>query len=485
MRQKKPSILTFLIALICIAVYVSAVLIAAYRIYLSVNERQVLAEREFFDLADLSSAAGVLGFMDTPFREAVQDRLGSSQTLRGVIISGPNGEYAFERTQGSVITWVGESPRFSTRFGISATPFFTPLRIEGMRNVTISAVASYIDYDVFIAVMKRTLLAVLIALSTAFITLLVETIRGKDRSAGDAAAAEGVSPAPLQAEDDGGFEPEAAAYAPPFSGDEAPEEDFPDFTIPAAEEGEFSLGDEVPEEEPLFPDFPEPEFPEPDFPGPDFSEEEIPEPVFDEAPETGEPALRDEEIPGEEGPRGLYSPETRIGWEDYTLDRLAAELHRCASFEQDLTLVILQCRETPGPELYRKLAERTVGFFNLRDLIFERRGQGITVILPNVNLERGFSQSEEFHSRILGELAGYLSDPRALCVGISSRSGRLVDAERLLYEASQALAKALSDPVSPIVAFKSDPEKYRSFIQRSGLINLANRETRPPRDGKP
>jgi hypothetical protein len=33
-----------------------------------------------------------------------------------------------------------------------------------------------------------------------------------------------------------------------------------------------------------------------------------------------------------------------------------------------------------------------------------------------------------------------------------------------MVEASEALERALADPVSHIVAFKSDPEKYRAFI---------------------
>jgi hypothetical protein len=430
MRQKRSFGLTFIIALICIGVYVCALLFAAYHIYRNVTERQILAEQEFFDLADISSAAGVLGFMDAPFQEAVQDRLGSSRTLQGVIISGPNGEYAFERKQGAVITWMGDSPRFSVRFGISRNPFFAPLRIEGLRNVTISAVSSYIDYEVFIAVMKRTLLAVLVALTIAFVTFIVETLRRRNLLSAD-----------------------EARPAPPPGPQRSPEEDPPDFNFPG---DDFDLTGEA------SPDFAEPGVP--DLEAADFAE-----PDFDgETPEEGaekESAGEEEDLASPpDGPRGLYSPETKIGWEEYTLDRLASEVHRCAASEQDLTLIVIQCRDKPDRELYRELAEQGVNFFNLRDLIFERKEGGITVIIPNCGLDEGFSSSEEFHNRVMAELPAYFSDPRDLCIGLSSRSGRLVDAERLLIEAAQALEKALEDPVSPIVAFKSDPEKYRAFI---------------------
>jgi hypothetical protein len=165
-------------------------------------------------------------------------------------------------------------------------------------------------------------------------------------------------------------------------------------------------------------------------------------------------------------PQGLYSPRSSIGWEDYTNDRLDSELHRCATFEQDLVLLIIAYTE-PGSspdEKYRHLADTAVDFFNLRDLIFERGDQGITVILPNADLDQGFAEAEDFHNH-LATAFNASSDFR---VGISSRAGRLVDAERLLKEAGEALNKAMHDPVSPIVAFKSDPEKYRAFIRSKG-----------------
>ncbi|MDR2103408.1 MAG: hypothetical protein LBP42_04815, partial [Treponema sp.] len=114
--------------------------------------------------------------------------------------------------------------------------------------------------------------------------------------------------------------------------------------------------------------------------------------------------------------------------------------------------------------LYVRFAEETVNFFALRDLIFEKGKKGITVINPNMDLDQGFMKSEEFHTRLLQTLPEFLTGRSDLCIGLSSRSGRLIDAERLQFEASQALRKALKDPVSPIVAFKSDPEKYRAFI---------------------
>jgi hypothetical protein len=116
---------------------------------------------------------------------------------------------------------------------------------------------------------------------------------------------------------------------------------------------------------------------------------------------------------------------------------------------------------------YKIFAEEAVNFFTLRDLIFEKGDQGIAVISPNIDLEQGFAKSEEFRERILKKLPDSSKTGYALCAGLSSRSGRLIEAERLMFETSEALLKALADPLSPIVAFKSDPEKYRDFVRRN------------------
>ncbi|MDR0589846.1 MAG: hypothetical protein LBG25_04820 [Spirochaetaceae bacterium] len=391
MRQKVSSV----IALICIAVYVLALGIAAYKIITGINARQRLAEREFAELVDISSSAGVLEFMNEPFRAAIQDTLMGSQTLQAVIISGPLGVDTFERERGRSITWVGESPRFKTAFGLSTEPFFRPLRLEGIRNTTISAVSSYIDYDGLINILKYTLLAILAALAIAFSTLLMESFQGKAAAPAGPSRKHDPSPAP---EEGGAFDGENAF----------PDEEF------------------VPEMEPVSGVVPD--------------------------------------VPPDE-PRGLYSPHGNIGWEDYIKDRLSSELHRCAASEQDLALVIIEFKNPQkiSDALFVKFADEAVKYFIHRDLIFEKGTRGISVIIPNIDVDQGLAKSEIFHDQVLQGLSPAFKKTD-LCIGLSSRAGRLIDEERLIFEAEKALEKALRDPVSPVVAFKSDPEKYRAFI---------------------
>jgi len=174
----------------------------------------------------------------------------------------------------------------------------------------------------------------------------------------------------------------------------------------------------------------------------------------------------------EEDPKGLFNPRGNIGWDSYTNERLAAELHRSSSFEQDLVFLAVELK---GPEkvndsLYCKFTEEAVNFFTMRDLIFGKGENGIAVILPNIDLDQGISKSEQFRNRLISKVRELSASQGGvpeieLCIGLSSRSGRLIEADRLILEADSALRKAMADPVSHIIAFKSDPEKYREFIK--------------------
>jgi hypothetical protein len=404
MRQKsthnKTPVITAIIASVCIIVYLAALVFAVVRIYISIDERRMAAEQEFFDIADRASAAAVLGFMDEPFIQTMEDALAASQTLEGLIISGPNGEYAFEKKAGSVINWVNNSPRFKTRFDLYREPLYQHLRIEGLRNVNIRATAGILDYDILTSILKRTLMLILAALILAFFTLLLESLIGKARS------------------------------TPRYR------DNFHDAGGPAGENNGGKAAETF------------------EFSGPSRREETDSDKTGPSHPETVVE------------PKGLFSPHGNIGWEEYTTDRLAAELHRCASFEQDMVFIVMEFKENITEAFYNQFAGDAVNFFTLRDLIFEKGERGISIIYPNIDLDMGFTKSEEFHHRILSKYAEVFKAKTDLCIGLSSRSGRLIDAERLMFEAAEALNRALSDPVSHIVAFKSDPEKYRAFIRR-------------------
>jgi hypothetical protein len=472
----KVPVISTIIAALCIILYFGALSYGALSIYGSVSERRALGDREFDSLADLASAAGVLGFMDEKFIQTIQDAIDGSQTILGVVITGSKGEFAFERERGTVITWVHNSPRFVPRFAVTRPPRYTALRIEGQRNVNIQAVSGYLDYDYCIEILKRTLLLTLFSLTLAFFTLLMDALLAKNRAPGPpqpvkspagegkAAAAvqpekkETVSPAAPDQEEDPQEEAEAAGDED-FDFDD--EDEFPDFDdeeIPNFLPGGGPAGGPPAERKPTAADR-SPAAAEP-------NPVEDPIPAEEDNP-AEDPILAEERNPEEETPRGLFSPRGNIGWESYTEDRLESELRRCASVEQDLAFIVTAFKEPErlSKEQFRRFCEESVLVFGHRDLIFEYGDQGISVVCPNYTLEQGFAKAEEFNSQVLSKLPRPVGSKTDLRFGISSRAGRLINAERIMIEAGEALSRAAADAASHIVAFKSDLEKYRQFIK--------------------
>jgi hypothetical protein len=487
LRKKIPS----LIALLCIIVYTAALLSAAYRVYTSIKEQSGRAERELDELQSFIVRGGS-GFFSDSFREEIGKKLGDCRALQGIIITGSQGDVTFEQERGRVIRWDNQIPRFIPRFGYTGLKA-RQVDIPGLRNVNIYSFINTLNYERLVRILKQTLAATLGALLLSFVTMIFTSVlKTKSPVRADSPDQEEAGPrktgetdfsrdtGPSGAADDSGLSaPEEAGpeeeydfddldgfgdFVPP---DDSGESGGTDYTEPAGadEENGFEDGD-LPDFEDLSGDLP----PEPEgddnFKLDDFFDEaelELPRPVSEAPPEgPSNPGASDT-------PNGLYSPRSGIGWEAYTRDRLASELHRCAASEQDLVVLLLKCADGVNCDgrLYKKLAGEAVDFFNLKDLSFEYGGRGITVIIPNTDLNSGIIRAEEFHSRILKNCFSDFHAKGDLIAGLSSRSGRLIEADRLLLEASKALEKAQLDEGTPIVAFKSDPEKYREFIRRN------------------
>jgi GGDEF domain-containing protein len=173
-------------------------------------------------------------------------------------------------------------------------------------------------------------------------------------------------------------------------------------------------------------------------------------------------------------PQGLFSPLSGLGWESYLEDRLDAELSRSASFEQDLTLILVSYDGLgPGQPAYILVAKTIEEFFSFRDLAFERGPDTFAVILPNLDADHGLRMAEEFLKKITfvlrqkGEASPLERLP--ISIGLSSRAGRLVEVARLIFEAETALEKAHAETDARILAFKPDPDKYRLYMASKGL----------------
>jgi hypothetical protein len=354
-------------------VYLGALVSVIVRINTSMEQYRLVAEQEFFDLADLASSAGMLSFMDETFIEIIQKSLDASKTLEGIIITGPNGEYGFEKERGRALNYVNGSPRFRNRFDFSRQMLYQPLRIQGLRNVNIQAVAGALDYAELTEILKQALFLIASALILAFFTLIAESVRKEHTS----------------------------------------------YNKPKAED----------------------------------KQEKVNKPAAAYAA------------------GGSYSVRGRVVREENTETRLTEELQRCAAAGQDLAFINIEYKPAADETFYARFAADAARFFTSRDFVCEKGEKGISVICPGFNLDTGFLNADEFHNRIMGKYPDFFKGKTDLCIGLSARTERPINAERLMFEAEEALERALMDPISHIVAFKSDPDKYKAFMESRGEEN--------------
>ena len=156
----------------------------------------------------------------------------------------------------------------------------------------------------------------------------------------------------------------------------------------------------------------------------------------------------------------LYSPDTGLGWKAFLNERLDHELKRAASFDQDLALAVFRCVGF-DVENYHQVIAQLHELFTFKDLNFELSDREFCVIMPNMDLYQGTVRVEAY----LKQVKPLLNDgTRKISVGMSTRNGRLLNAHRLIQEALSSLNKAAKTSVSSIIAFKTDPKKYRSYI---------------------
>jgi GGDEF domain-containing protein len=170
-------------------------------------------------------------------------------------------------------------------------------------------------------------------------------------------------------------------------------------------------------------------------------------------------------------PQGLRSHDSGLGWREHLSTRLEHELERSASFDQDLSLLLLALdpRKPAAGYNYRQLAQQVMSGFPFKDLCFEYDSRSVAVILPDKDLAQALKEAREFQKR-LSSVTWSGGGRVAVSLGLSARNGRLINATRLLVETSKALQRAEADGGGRIVAFQADPEKYRAALAAAGAV---------------
>ena len=156
-----------------------------------------------------------------------------------------------------------------------------------------------------------------------------------------------------------------------------------------------------------------------------------------------------------ENPSGLYNPKTEIGWESYLLPRLNNEIDRATASEIDLALFEFKLPElNKDNEEFTNVCRYLTLQFQFKDLLFEYKEDSIIAIKISMNIDSAIN----FADKLYGDIRNIINS-KACYIGISSRSIRIVTAERLMLEADQAVIHAIEDKDSPVVAFRVDSDK--------------------------
>lgn len=160
---------------------------------------------------------------------------------------------------------------------------------------------------------------------------------------------------------------------------------------------------------------------------------------------------------------GLYNEETGICWESYLKTRLDNELIRASASEYDLVCYVF-CLENIGrsSEKGKKICSLLADEFQFKDLVFEYKDDCIVAVKTNYSIDDAINYGEKLYNSI----EGMLDEGENLYIGISSRTIRMVSADRLLKEAEQAMFHAIEDEDSNIIAFRANAEKYMEMMNK-------------------
>jgi hypothetical protein len=476
-----------LCAVLCIAVYAVSTGYALFLIHREIRNHEQISEREFGDLRQFASSAASAGWTGAAFKEDIRDAVFTSQALEAVIITGA-GAYAIaiEKTPG-IIKWADNAPYFSGGFSFFKRLGAVSVPLDGQQSLSIHAAASYIDFASLLYILRKALLAILAAVILSFGLLIIDTTLVKKERPLKSAPPPPPSPArggdfddDAAFDDDAVYEEDEDAVPPPSAVDVIAEHDGADEDDDAGKDaGPFAVdvfsADEssaMPEERApdesgggIAEDIESEREPAPPHAGEDlaFEEPAAEEEAGGDSGDAGEEEKEEErtELSGLLAAAELYETDTfgDFDGEPDFAEALAPELEKAEEYEAGLSLLSAAWTEDAPPGILHDAAEAV---FKRGSRVYEKKGRGIYIIVPGVEVDDAFETAKRFHREAVSQLAP--DSPSALRIGISSRAGRTLHAERLINEAERALGKAGEDEKHPIVAFRADNEKYKAFI---------------------
>lgn len=138
-------------------------------------------------------------------------------------------------------------------------------------------------------------------------------------------------------------------------------------------------------------------------------------------------------------------------------EKINYEITKAASNETDLSLFLVKFENAPVSNI-KKYLEDNFG----KDNTFIYEENTFALIKEDTTVD----EAEDIAAKTEQELKSLYPETKTF-IGISSRSIRILSADRLLMEAEEALKHTSDDEDSHIIGFHVDIEKYRELLKNS------------------
>ena len=140
---------------------------------------------------------------------------------------------------------------------------------------------------------------------------------------------------------------------------------------------------------------------------------------------------------------------------------LNISLQNSTENEQDLSLVIIKF-EFLNNTIIASLKDTLLNVTNQKN-IFNFEKNSLALIINDIDIDEAVLKAQNLYNDINDKLVENNIDG-CFAIGLTSKSLRMVSAQRLINEADQAVERAFNETELPIVAFKVNPDKYREHI---------------------
>ncbi len=145
---------------------------------------------------------------------------------------------------------------------------------------------------------------------------------------------------------------------------------------------------------------------------------------------------------------------------------LELELKQANSSSQDLSVIAVSIENLQNTDPISSMIKRLFStIITSSDHVFEYNNDSYILVASDCDIDKSLFLCQNLYVRTKQLLKDNNRDNK-ITIGLSSKTIRIVSAERIFNEAMSALDKAKNDIKDYIVSFKVDPDKYKEFINK-------------------